>query len=85
MQDPKTLKRHAVLLDRMASTRGLDLEETMLRGSLSIPDLDDAVLRCTGCTQPGACETWLDAQSGTVAQTPVYCRNADLFRDLSRV
>lgn len=84
MHDTKTLRRHATLVDRMAQARGLDLEETMLRGKLSIPELDDAVLRCTGCTQPCACETWLDQQTAPVTATPGYCRNADLFADLAR-
>lgn len=82
MLNRATLKRHAALVDRMAAARGLDLEEEMLRGSLSIPDLDDAVLRCTGCADPGSCETWLDAQGESAAATPPYCRNADLFDGL---
>lgn len=84
MHDTKTLRRHAALVDRMATARGVDLEESMLRGKLSIPELDDAVLRCTGCTQPCACETWLDDQTEVAAASPGYCRNADLFTLLAR-
>ncbi len=84
MHSTTTLKRHAALVDRMATARDIDLEEAMLRGRLSIPDLDDAVLRCTGCSQPGACARWLDAQTGPVPATPGYCRNAALFQDLEQ-
>ena len=64
MQSTKTLKRHAALVDKMATAQGIDLEETMLRGRLSMGELDDAVLRCTGCTQPETCEGWLAAGGG---------------------
>ena len=84
MQNTQTLKRHAALVDRMSDTLGLDLEEVMLRGGLSIPDLDDAVLRCTGCSQVGACETWLATRSGKEDLPPAYCRNTELFTALKR-
>ena len=82
MLNRDTLKRHAALVDRMATARGLDLEEHLLRGNLSIPELDDAVLRCTGCSDPGSCETWLAGQGGHAEATPSYCRNAELFEEL---
>jgi hypothetical protein len=85
MQSQKTLKRHAGLVDRMATTLGLDLEEKALRGELSVDEIGDAVLRCTGCTDPGSCEGWLDAHADSGAsEPPGYCRNADLFAELSR-
>ncbi|MBV2359656.1 hypothetical protein KUH32_07715 [Thalassococcus sp. CAU 1522] len=82
MQPPKTLKRHAKLVDQMAEAVGLDLEERMLRGELTFGELDDAVLRCTGCAQPCACEAFLAGTTETIADTPDYCRNAELFREL---
>ena len=81
MLPPATIRRHATLVDRMATARGLDLEEEMLRGALSIPDLDDAVLRCTGCSAPCACEAWLDQPT---PDAPDYCRNGALFDALKR-
>ncbi|MCT4556754.1 MAG: DUF6455 family protein [Pelagimonas sp.] len=85
MQSPLTLKKHAGLVDRMATARGLDLEEEILRGNMRIGDLEDAVLSCTMCSNPGACEGWLaDAQDQPQQQTPEYCRNADLFRALEQ-
>ncbi len=77
-----TLRIHAQLVDRMADTLGLDLEESILRGQMQIDDLSDAVLRCTGCTQPGACQHWLAETPRPQATPPGYCRNSDLFADL---
>jgi hypothetical protein len=85
MQSESKIRRHAALVDRMAGAQGLDLEEVMLRGHLSTPDLDDTVLRCTSCTQPDACTKWLDSLDGEVAATPPdYCRNIALFEALKR-
>ncbi|MDU8910065.1 DUF6455 family protein [Aestuariicoccus sp. MJ-SS9] len=84
MQNTETLKRHAALVDRMAETLGLDLEELALRGALPIPEIDDAVLRCTGCSNPEGCEHWLDTQGQQAEATPRFCRNADLFDALKR-
>jgi hypothetical protein len=88
MPSDKTLRRHAALVDRMASAVGLDLEEAVLRGSLPADELPELVLRCTGCANPGGCETFLTtpaAQKGAVpvADIPYYCRNAGVFDDLA--
>ena len=74
-----TNKRHADLVDRMATTLGLDLEEKMMEGQLQIDTLGDAVLRCTGCSDPDGCERWLAEQTGIAPDSPPMCRNADLF------
>ncbi len=82
MQHSLTLKRHANLVDRMATTQGVDLEATMMTGHLTPGALDDAILACTGCAAPEACEHWLDThEDGDTA--PNYCRNAGLFADLA--
>ncbi|MEC3861262.1 DUF6455 family protein [Mesobacterium sp. TK19101] len=81
MQSTKTLRRHAQLVDRMADALGIDLEEEALRGHLTISEIDDAVLRCTGCTNPDSCEHWLDT-GPQASDPPGYCRNAELFGDL---
>lgn len=81
MQSARTLKRHADLVDRMAGTQGVDLEEKMMEGLLTPGNLADAVLACTGCANPGDCAHWLEShQDGEPA--PDYCRNVDLFADL---
>lgn len=74
-----TLKKHASLVDRMATARGIDLQETALRGHLTPDDISDAVLSCTSCANPDQCETWLEHQNG---DAPSYCRNVDFFKSL---
>lgn len=83
MTDQPILRRHADLVDRMASALGLDLEEIMMAGQLQIDTLGDAVLSCTGCSNPEGCEHWLDMQTGTAAAAPAICRNSEMF-DLLR-
>lgn len=82
MPNTTQLRRHADLVDRMADTVGVDLEEMILRAQLQISTLGDAVLSCTGCTAPGACKKWLAAQESVVERAPDYCRNGDLFETL---
>lgn len=81
MQNSLTLKRHADLVERMAAALGVDLEEAIMAGTLTPGDLDDAVLTCTGCAAPEACEHWLAACQSDEA-TPDYCRNKDLLAEL---
>lgn len=77
-----TFRRHADLVDRMAATQGVDLEETIMEGRLSMDTLSDAVLSCSGCSNPENCNSWLNTQTGVADATPDYCRNADLFSTL---
>ena len=79
MSATKNYKRHAALVDKMAGLQGLDLEELIMRGKLQIDSLGDAVLRCTGCSNPDGCEAWMQQVEGPVAGVPEMCRNADLF------
>ncbi len=79
MTDVPSLKRHADLVERMSRAVGLDFEEEILRGNLQIDTLGDAVLRCSGCANTGACNHWLTAQDSTVEAPPDYCRNKDVF------
>ena len=82
MQNSLTLKRHADLVDRMATAQGVDLEEAMMAGHLTPGELGDAVLACTGCAAPETCAHWLAAHdSGEAA--PAYCRNSDLLAELT--
>ena len=82
MQNPRKLKRHADLTDKMATARGIDLEESLMRGDIKIEDISDAVLRCTACSNPEHCTGWLEEQEGTTRTSPTYCRNATLFKAL---
>lgn len=79
MAQTRTLRRHAALVDRMADTLGVDLEEQTFSGMLSLDTLGEAVLRCTGCSDPDGCEAWLAAQEGQADAAPSMCRNADIF------
>jgi len=82
MHTTSTLKRHAALLDRMAGTLGIDLEESAMRGDLPPADIADAVLKCVSCADPAHCAQWLDTQADHANTTPGYCRNAELFQKL---
>lgn len=92
MQHTVTLRRHAALVDRMAETLGVDLEEAVMRGELSPGALPDMVLRCTGCANPDGCEAWLNSQkqpataeTARATTTPYFCRNAGAFDVLARL
>lgn len=78
------LKRHADLVDRMATARGIDLQQAALRGDLSPSDISDLVINCCGCTQTETCTRWLGEQVGAVSATPHYCRNARAFSELAK-
>lgn len=80
MTDQPTLRRHAELVDRMATTLGLDLEELAMAGHLRFDTISDAVFRCTGCSNVEGCEHWLAMQTAVAPEAPDMCRNADLFR-----
>lgn len=82
MQDRDTLKRHAALVDRMAQTLGVDLEEAALAGAMAMDEIAEAVLRCTGCADPAHCDSWLSQQRAGADRTPGYCRNKDLMARL---
>ena len=79
------LKRHAALVDDMATARGIDLEDAAMRAGLTPDDLADMVQQCAGCTRPDSCETWLAHQRGAVSETPGYCRNGAAFDRLARL
>ncbi len=82
MQGKATLKAHADLVDRMAGTVGVDLEQAMMEGLMTFDQLGDAVLSCTECSQPGTCKKWLALQQEVADAAPSYCRNRDMFRRL---
>ncbi|WP_425043454.1 DUF6455 family protein [Primorskyibacter sp. S87] len=82
MPDRATLKRHAHLLERMASTLKVDLQEEAIAGRVSIDGISDAVLRCTECPDPGHCVVWLSEHEAGSTDTPGFCRNRDLLRGL---
>ncbi|HKL06813.1 MAG TPA: DUF6455 family protein [Roseovarius sp.] len=82
MSSTTTLKRHAGLVDRMANTVGVDLEEKVMQGQLDFDGISDAVLNCVGCTAPDECEHWLALNSSGADSAPGMCRNSELFATL---
>ncbi len=81
MSNREILRHHAGLVDQMATQLGVDLQEAAIAGAVALDEISDAVLRCTGCANPGHCETLL-AQSATAGDAPEFCRNRDLLRRL---
>lgn len=82
MHSQEKLKHHADLVDRMATSMGVDLEEQLFHGKMSPSDLPDAVLRCAACSDPVHCNAWLNRRETRADATPGYCRNADLMATL---
>lgn len=81
MHSTLTLKRHAELVDRMANTLGVDLEQKIMEGQMTFDALGDMVLACTGCANPEACQHWL-AKTEAATAAPDYCRNSEVFAPL---
>ncbi len=85
------LKEHARLFDRMGKAVGLDLQEEAISGQLQFDEIAEAVLRCSHCSAPGACQRLLAKCDAIEAKgdeplgkaigslPPQFCRNADLF------
>jgi hypothetical protein len=84
MTDQTRIKHHAQLVDDMAGALGVDLEDAMLEGRMSMDQLSDAVLSCTGCSNPEHCAKWLTTQTGQAEATPDYCRNSDMLSRLAQ-
>ncbi|MRU16241.1 hypothetical protein FDP25_12435 [Roseovarius sp. A21] len=82
MTSTPNFKKHAALVDRMASTLGIDLEQKAMEGQIDFEQISDAVMACTGCSNPEECTHWLDAQEGKAGTTPDICRNAKIFARL---
>jgi hypothetical protein len=82
MQGDKTRAQHAALMNRMAKTLGLDLDEAELRGALPPEQREDMLLACTGCADPTGCAHWL-GQTQSADAAPGYCRNGDVLGRLA--
>lgn len=84
MCEARTLNRHAALVNRMAETLGLDLTQATREGRLSAEAWRDAVLACTGCSDPEHCMGWMaELQEQGAEAPPAYCENADLMARLA--
>ncbi len=78
MSRRETLRHHAGLVDQMATTLGVDLQEAAIEGAVQFDEISDAVLRCVDCPNPANCQTFL-ARNQTADRTPEYCRNQELL------
>jgi len=76
--------RHAKLVERMASRVGVDLDEALQRSELPAAEFLEGVYTCIGCENVEACEHWLEAPGEGADAAPGYCRNAKLFKSLSK-
>ncbi len=81
MSHRETLRRHAGLVDEMATTLGVDLQEAAIEGALRVDEISEAVLRCTECPNPEHCGRFL-AHNKTAPKAPEYCRNQELLNRL---
>jgi len=81
MPNRETLKRHAGLVDQMATKLGVDLENAAIDGQISIDQISDAVIKCTDCPNPCHCQSFLD-HPYPASRTPEYCRNQELLSTL---
>ncbi|WP_162933013.1 DUF6455 family protein [Roseovarius sp. EL26] len=84
MTDTAKLRRHVELFDTMANTLEIDLEEQVRQGQLTFDRIERAVHRCTTCSNPDGCETWLAQQLMPAQHPPQMCQNANLFAGLRR-
>jgi hypothetical protein len=82
MPSNTTLDRHEMLMTLMASTLGADLDDAELRGDLPPEMRNDMLLACTGCSEPGACAHWLQANH-EADEAPGYCRNRSILHALA--
>lgn len=82
MSNREGLRRHAELVDQMATKLGVDLQHAAIGGAVSVDEITDAVLRCTGCTNPNHCENIL-ASAASAGLPPEYCKNLDLLKRLT--
>ncbi len=82
MCDARTLTRHAQLVSDMTRAVGVDLPHALAEGQITGAGMQQAVIRCTECTQAGACQRLLAAMTVPAEAPPDYCRNTALFKTL---
>ncbi|KEO55480.1 DUF6455 family protein [Thioclava indica] len=86
MSKARNLNHHAAMMNRMAQVMRIDLTAEMAQGRMSGEDWKDALVRCTGCTQPEACTLWLSEHDPedevSVNEPPKYCENRLMIKRL---
>ncbi len=81
MSNMPRFQEHERLMSRMADANGVDLDLAMQQGDLTPENFTAAVLACTGCSDPGACNQHL--QDG-LTEIPAFCRNGDMIARLAK-
>lgn len=78
MQDETKRAEHTRLVLGMADRQDIDLPELVMRAEVSFDEMDEAIDKCLGCTQPSSCAQLLSSEAQS-ASLPAYCRNGDMF------
>ena len=73
MSDSLKTQTHVRLMSRMARTTGTDLD------ALSDSEWAGALTRCCTCSNPGACEDWLEDHVDGADHAPSFCANKSLM------
>lgn len=73
MPDTLQTQAHVRLMTRMARTTASDLDQ------LTDGEWSGALTRCCSCSNPGACEDWLEDHADGAARPPSFCANKDLM------
>ena len=69
-------------MSRMADRSGADLELALQSGLIAPDEMHDAVLACSGCANPGACEEYMDNDAVGI---PAFCRNGEMIERGARL
>ncbi|MDF1855259.1 DUF6455 family protein [Pseudooceanicola sp.] len=73
------LDRANDLFNGMADRLGVDMASRVSNDPESIYAYRNAVIRCSGCENPEACQGW-QVEHPTAREAPSYCRNRDALR-----
>lgn len=84
MQETSRHAKHTRLVLKMADRQGIDLAELIMRSEFSLEDMEQAVEKCIGCTQPERCACLMETHSEALS-LPEYCRNGGTFAKLQQV
>lgn len=80
MSTMERFQSHERLMTRLADANGVDFDLKLQTGEVTPDFYNDAVLKCTGCSDPDGCRRHLqEGRSGI----PSFCRNRDDLLRLS--
>ena len=82
MSNDHRFHAHERLMSRLADANGVDLDLMMQSGELTPEEFREAVLNCTGCSDPEGCSALL---RGGGSGIPTFCRNRDKMKSWSEL